>query len=64
VKLLAVKFELDHTHLFIGGGWKCSVSKLARYSKGASSRELRKKPLGLGSKEGVGQGAVERRLLL
>lgn len=42
VRLLAVEFGPDHTHLFIGGCRKYSVSQLAQYFKGASSRELRK----------------------
>ena len=42
VKLLAVEFGPEHVHLFIGNCRKYSVSQLAQYFKGASSRDLRK----------------------
>jgi len=41
VEMLAVEFGPDHVHLFIGSCRKYSVSQLAQYFKGASSRELR-----------------------
>jgi putative transposase len=43
VTLLAVEFGPEHVHLFVGNCRKFSVDQLARYFKGASSRELRKK---------------------
>jgi len=39
----ALEFGPDHVHLFLGNCKKYSVSKIAQYFKGASSRELRKK---------------------
>lgn len=41
VRLLAIEFGPEHVHLFLGNCRKYSVSQLARYFKGASSRELR-----------------------
>ena len=42
VRVLALEFGPDHVHLFLGNCRRYSVSELARYFKGASSRELRK----------------------
>ncbi len=41
VVLLAVEFGPEHVHLFVGSCRRFSVSQLAQYFKGASSRELR-----------------------
>ena len=41
VRLLAVEFGPEHVHLFVGGCRRFSVSRLAQFFKGASSRDLR-----------------------
>ncbi len=41
VVLLAVEFGSEHVHLFMGNCRRVSVSQLAQYFKGASSRDLR-----------------------
>ncbi len=41
VTILALEFGPDHVHLFLGNCRNYSVAQLARYFKGASSRELR-----------------------
>ena len=41
VRLLAVEFGPEHVHLFMSNCRRFSVSQLAQYFKGASSRDLR-----------------------
>ena len=41
VRLLSVEFGPEHVHLFVGGCRRFSVSRLAQFFKGASSRDLR-----------------------